>query len=55
MVNEDGATEQGDEDVVRVHVRRTAPGIALQRVEDLDAVVKEAAVHVCRHKSVVKP
>lgn len=55
MVNEEGATEQGDEDVVRVHVGRTAPWVALQRVEDLDAAVKETAVHVRRHKSIVEP
>jgi hypothetical protein len=54
VVNEEGATVQGDEDVVRVHVGRTAPWVALQRVEDLDAAVKEAVVHVCRHKSVVE-
>lgn len=54
VVNEEGATEEGYEDIVGVSIGRATAWVTLQRVEGLDALIHKAAVHVGGHEGIVE-
>lgn len=54
MVDEEGATEESDENVVGVRIGRTTPWITLQLVEGLEAAIHKATVHVGGHEGIVE-